>query len=61
MKCVYCHGDTVCINSRQYPSPKDTDIPKKYRQTMAKGDRWRRYRCIECKATADTLESVAPE
>jgi hypothetical protein len=61
MKCTQCHGDTACINSRQYPSPKQADIPKRFRETMSKGDRWRRYRCLECGTTMDTLESIAPE
>jgi hypothetical protein len=61
MNCKHCGGSTKCINSRQFPARKETDIPRKIRDILPEGARWRRYRCLSCTTTTDSIEVVAPE
>jgi hypothetical protein len=59
--CRHCGKDTRCINSRRYPSPREQDIPKNLRDTLPEGARWRRYKCLICDSTTETIELLAPE
>lgn len=69
MKCPTCNGDTKVTDSRDYPSEADQetirarggrtrwlDIPRADRRNMPPGTKWRRHKCLDCGATASTVE-----